>query len=160
MNSTKQRTIKWDDNIEYSPPSRSEESPTVTLDWRNISKNVIWDEILERFNVIAQRENNWDERGSKKASELALTNAKGVVDKLLDDIITAGHPWHPPFISSDEDGNTTIAWYNGEHELHLEITDDEVEYTKVWGINIDTEMDVGVASRDNYLTLWEWLLDG
>ena len=48
----------------------------------------------------------------------------------------------------------------GEHQLHLEIAENEVEYIKVWGIRIDTEMDVGVLNRDDYLTLWEWLLDG
>ena len=66
----------------------------------------------------------------------------------------------PPFVSSNEDGNVTIVWYKGEHELHLEIADDEVEYVRVWGFNIDTEMDAGALNKDNYLTLWDWLLHG
>ena len=99
-------------------------------------------------------------RESKKPSELALNNAKLMMKELLDAVISAGHSWLTPFISSDEDGYITVAWYNGKHELHLEISENEVEYITVWGIKIDTEMDVGVLNRDNYLTLWEWLLDG
>ena len=31
---------------------------------------------------------------------------------------------------------------------------------KSGGANIDSEMDAGVPNKDNYLTLWEWLLNG
>ena len=82
------------------------------------------------------------------------------MEELLGAIIAAGHSWFTPFISSDEDGYITVAWHNGKHELHLEIAENEVEYITVWGIKIDTEMDVGILNRDNYLTLWEWLLNG
>ena len=79
---------------------------------------------------------------------------------MLDVVISEGQPWLMPFISSDEDGYITVAWHKGEHELHLDITETELEYTKVWGIKIDTEMDEGVLKSENYLELWEWLLDG
>ena len=130
------------------------------VDLEHTDKSILLGEISERFDVIAQREDNWDERESKKPSELALNNAKLMMKELLDAVISAGHSWLTPFISSDEDGYITVAWYNGKHELHLEISENEVEYITVWGIKIDTEMDVGVLNRDNYLTLWEWLLDG
>ena len=140
--------------------SLNTESLTANVDLKHTDKSILLGEISERFDAIAQREDNWDERESKKPSELALNNAKLMMKELLDAVISAGHSWLTPFISSDEDGYITVAWYNGKHELHLEIAENEVEYITVWGIRIDTEMDIGVLNRDNYLTLWEWLLDG
>ena len=116
--------------------------------------------ISEQLDVIAQRADNWDEYGSRKPSGLALNNTRHLMEELFDAVVSTKHAWLTPFISSDEEGNLTVAWHKGEHELHFEISADEVEYIKVWGIRIDTEMDVGVLNRDDYLTLWEWLLDG
>ncbi len=110
--------------------------------------------------VVAQRQDNWDDRESKKPSAGALNTTGRLMEELLDSVLSAGLSWLSPFISSDEDGHITVAWHKGEHELHLEITDREVEYVTVWGIKIDTEMDVGVLSRASYIPLWKWLLDG
>ena len=116
--------------------------------------------ISERFDVLTQREDNWDGYDSKKPTKLTLVRAENLIGELFDSIISAEHPWLTPFISSDEDGFITAAWYEEERELHILIGENEAEYLQVWGTNIDTEMQEGVFSRDNYLTLWEWLLDG
>lgn len=118
-------------------------------------------EILDRFNILAQREDNWDGYESKKPSKSTLNHAKFLlIEELLDTIIYAGHPWHSPFISSDEDGFITAAWYEEERELHILISKNETEYLQVWGTNIDTEMHEDYLSRDDYLRLWKWLLYG
>ena len=116
-------------------------------------------EILERFDVIAQREDNWDGYDSKKPTELTLVHAKHLMEEFLDSIVSEGYPWLRPFISSDEDGNITVEWFEEKRRLHIQIGENEAEYIQVWGINIDTEMHVDFLNRDNYLTLWEWLLD-
>ena len=117
-------------------------------------------EILERLDILAQREDNWDGYDSKKPTKLTLNHARHLIEELFDSIAASGHLWLTPFISSDEDGYVTAEWYKGERELHLQIEENETEYIQVWGINIDTEMHVDFLSCDDYLTLWEWLLDG
>ena len=114
-------------------------------------------EILDRFDVLVQREDNWDGYESKKPNQLILDHAKFLVIDLLDTIISAQYSWITPFISSDEDGYITVEWYEEEQELHLLIGENEAEYLRVWGTNIDTDMDEGFLNRDNYLALWEWL---
>ncbi|MDE0638820.1 MAG: hypothetical protein OXI43_23515 [Candidatus Poribacteria bacterium] len=116
--------------------------------------------ILERFELLAQREDNWDGYGSKKPTQLTLEHAKLLIEELLDSINSAGYFWITPYISSDEDGNVTAEWYEVERQLHVQIGEDEAEYIQVWGTNIDTEMHVDFFNRNNYLTLWEWLIDG
>ena len=115
--------------------------------------------LSERFDVLAQREDNWDGYDSKKPTKLTLVRAENLIGELFDSIISAGHPWLTPFISSDEDGNVTVEWCGEGRRLHIQIGENEVEYIQVWGINIDTEMHVDFLKRDDYLTLWEWLLD-
>ena len=148
---------------EIYPSKWKIQSPTTDEGLAPLTKNPVlelqWRQILERFDVITRRDDNWDERGSKKSDELAVRNAKDLMEKLLDAVISEGYPWFMPFISSDEDGYITAAWHKGKHELHLDITETEVEYTKVWGIKIDTEMHEGVLKSDDYLELWEWLLN-
>ena len=114
-------------------------------------------EISEQFDTLAQREDDWDGHGSPKPTDLTLAHAKVVMNALLDAVISAGHRCDTPSISSDEDGDVTVAWYEGERQLHLQIGEHAAEFFKVWGTNIDTEMDVDFLKPDNYLTLLEWL---
>ena len=116
-------------------------------------------EISEQFDILAQREDNWDGRGSQKPVNLTLIHAKEVVYAFLNSVISAGYLCNTPSISSDGDGNITAVWYNDERQLHFQIGEHEAEYFRVWGTNIDTEMDVDYLKPENYLTLWKWFID-
>lgn len=116
-------------------------------------------EISERFAVLSQREDDWDERGSKKPTQPILVYAERLIVGLQDIITSAGHKWLTPFISSDEDGYITVSWYREKRTLHIEIEENEAEYTKIWRVNADMKMESDFLDRDNYLTLWKWLLD-
>lgn len=130
---------------------------TSLLRQQQIEKQTI--EISEQFDILSHREDNWDDRGSLKPTNLTLAHAKKVMDAYINSVTSAGYQCNTPTISSDGDGDITAAWYKGERQLHLQIREHEVEYFKVWGTNIDTEMEVDFLKLDNYLTLWEWLID-
>ena len=117
-------------------------------------------QLSERFDVLATREDNWDGYDSRKPTKKTLVRAENLIGELFDSIIAAGHTWIVPFISSDEDGFITAAWYEDERELHILIGEDGAEYLQVWGTNIDTDMHEDYLNRDDYLTLWKWLLYG
>ena len=116
-------------------------------------------EILDRFDVLTQREDNWDGYDTKKPTESTIVHAKHLMEDFFDAIVSAGYLWLTPFISSDEDGNVTAEWCGEGRRLHIQIEENEAEYIQVWGINIDTEMHIDFLNSDDYLTLWEWLLD-
>ena len=113
--------------------------------------------IAERFAVLAQREDNWDGYDSKKPTEQILEHARTVIDAFVDTIISNGHVLRTPFISTDEAGHITVQWNKKPRELHLHITQQESRYLKVWGPNINTEMEEGILNSDKYIMLWEWL---
>ncbi len=115
-------------------------------------------EISGQFDVIEEREDNWDGRGSQKPTDLTLAHAKKVTGGLLDSVTSAGYQCDTPSISNDGDGNVTAVWYKDERQLHFQIGEHEAEYFRVWGTNIDTEMDVDFLKPEHYLPLWKWLI--
>ena len=153
----------WDFNIAFPTFHKVPESPSTDIE-EDIDKNTIWNEILEELDTLVRWREEWaeddHEHEPEKPSELALSNAKRVVKELLSTVLSEGKEVLAPFISYDEDDYITLVWHKGKHELYLEITEDKTQYVTVWGINIDSEMDAGVPNKDNYLTLWEWLLNG
>ncbi len=138
------------------------ETGTTISDFTQIQKSQVEKQrikISEQFDVLSQREDNWDGRGSQKPTELTLVHAKVVMNAFLDSVISAGYRCDTPSISSDGDGYVTAVWYKNERQLHLQIGEHEAEYFKVWGTNIDTEMDVDFLKPENYVPLWKWLID-
>jgi hypothetical protein len=63
----------------------------------------------------------------------------------------------PRFLRDGDDGAYTLEWRHGTKELYLEFVDHDVEYTKVWGTNIQDEMEVGFVKTVGFDALWEWL---
>lgn len=118
----------------------------------------LWQQWLEKqFDVLRQREDNWDEYGSKKPTDLILTHAEHVI-KTFYSVISNEYQWHAPFISSDEDGYITAVWYHGERQLHFQIGEHQAEFFKVWGTNINTEMEVDFLFSKDYIAHWKWLV--
>lgn len=144
----------------FEPENLTIANPELGDFWKIIHQSMQKRQISDRLDVLAQREDNWDGYDSQKPTELTLNRARDLMEELFDSIISAGHVWLTPFISSDEDGHITAEWYEKGRQLHIQIGENEMEYLQVWGINIDTEMHEGFLNHDNYLTLWEWLLDG
>lgn len=125
-------------------------------------KSVILGEILERLDVIAQREDNWDGFESKKPLEVSLYRAKLLMEKLLNAAISEGYSWGKPspFISSDEDGYITVEWQGDGRRLRLLIEEEEVEYTKLWRINTKRKVRTYSMRGDDCFEIWEWLING
>ena len=111
----------------------------------------------EKLRRIAEREDNWDGKGSKKPNPLVLSQARDTLESFLFSVINSGRLWKTPFVSSDEDGRITIQWNSGNHELHLEIREEGTEYIKVWGANIENDMHLGLLKPEDFFKLWDWL---
>ena len=128
---------------------------------RSITSYLQRHEILERFNEIAQREDNWDGLESAKPIKSSLVRAKRLIEKLLDDILSAGYSWRrfKPLISSDEDGYITIRWRVGGKRLQLRIEEDEVRYIKLWKEHNKRKMHTDRTRSDNCFEIWEWLIN-
>lgn len=156
--------VPWEPRREFYSSSLKTKPPTTDEGLAPIFKNptlqLQWSQILERFDIIARREDNWDGYESRKPNKECLDLAKQFMEGFLDTVASDGDLQVQPLISSDEDGHITVEWYAEERQLHFQIEEDEVLYIQAWGPNIDTEMHVDTLSRKDYVTLWTWLLYG
>ena len=125
--------------------------------WQQDNYSYLLGTFREKLHRIAEREDGWDGKGSKKPGPFVLNTAYITLEKLFDTVVNSGRRWSPPFVSSDEDGHITMQWNHGVHELHIEINEEEIEYTKVWGVNIEHEMILGVLKEKDFRNLWDWL---
>jgi hypothetical protein len=66
--------------------------------------------------------------------------------------------WIDPHTTSD-DAETVYEWWKGDRKLSAYISNGRVELIRVWGINIDTEMESIIDPADDaLLKAWRWLL--
>ena len=113
----------------------------------------------EVFADLATLHDNWDGYGSPAPSAGILAYAREVVAVLQAAALSRGVPWVPPHIGSNERGQVTLEWWQGDRTLTLFVrSEDQVDYLKAWGSNIESEMEDGEVSRlADFVTLSRWL---
>lgn len=116
------------------------------------------EKILSKLNIIAKREYNWDDNMSSGTNVKSLNYAKIILVEILKSV-TKIYEWIEPYISSDEYGDITARWRNGIKDLHVFISENEIGYLKVWGPNMNDEMETGTVVKGEYLELWKWLVN-
>jgi hypothetical protein len=66
--------------------------------------------------------------------------------------------WSSPHITLSETGEIAFEWWHGNKKITLYFGDGQPEFIKVWGTNIETEMDSDLLTDGWTLTsLWLWL---
>jgi hypothetical protein len=75
------------------------------------------------------------------------------------DAVTSNTTWIDPHVSSNEDGNVTFEWWNGDKKLTVYVSPEESWYIKVWGADVVNEMSDGTAeSMEERQDAWQWLM--
>ena len=66
--------------------------------------------------------------------------------------------WSSPHITLSENNEVVFEWWNEGKKITLYFGERDPEYIKVWGTDIETEMESGILSDGWTLTsLWLWL---
>jgi hypothetical protein len=69
-----------------------------------------------------------------------------------------GRPWLRPHVTANVHGEVVFEWWRGPKKLTVYVSGETVEYVKVWGADIESEMAEGDASTDtSRRRLWDWL---
>ncbi len=97
-------------------------------------------------------QDNWDGCGSR-AEVLALLHT-GAVER--------GVAWTDPHIACNERGEIVLEWWHGSRSLTVFVrSEDQVDYLKSWGSDIESEMEDGELSRlADFAALSRWLYRG
>lgn len=69
----------------------------------------------------------------------------------------SGQTWVKPHVCETED-ETCLEWWHRKRKLTVYLCSPAYgEYIKVWGPNMDTEMEDGEVNEHNMASLWFWL---
>ncbi|MCK1629675.1 hypothetical protein [Bradyrhizobium sp. 162] len=92
-----------------------------------------------------------------RPSEKAVSSAIRTLGILFGKAVKLGS-WSSPHITLSENNEIVFEWWNDHKKITLYFGDDEPEYIKVWGTDIDNEMDSGpLPGGWNLTALWLWL---
>jgi hypothetical protein len=80
--------------------------------------------------------------------------------KRLRKIVVANQMWwSEPLVNLSIDSEIVFEWWHGTKKSTVYILGNTAEYIKVWGTDIDNEMEDGTSSSPAELTeLWKWLV--
>lgn len=114
--------------------------------------------IQTRLNKLAVLSNNWDGNGSLAPNEETISKASSQICGFFMSTTKTRCQWIHPLISVSEVGEVTCEWWGiGQKKLTIYIGEDHTDYVKVWGLDIDNEMDEGSLDSLGFVFLWKWL---
>ncbi len=107
--------------------------------------------------LLSWRE-GWNGYDAAVPNHEAIGHAFVWIEGLYEDTLTTGIRWMAPNVVADAHGNVVFEWWEGQKRLTIYIHPETVEYVKVWGPDIFSEMDDGEAEGiEDRRRLWNWL---
>ncbi len=102
----------------------------------------------------------WNGYDAPAPSHQAVQRAILWIKNLSVEVSHTGREWIEPNVTAGADGEVVLEWWRGARKLTVYITDQEVDYVKVWGINVHSQMAEGEANSSNVCrSLWLWLTE-
>jgi hypothetical protein len=136
---TQNAGVSWASSSEGAsnfPESRNRWKPTLEPEYRKIARLLTQDE---------------------SPSIEAAANAIKFLQNLFDRATKLGS-WYPPHITIGDTGEVVFEWWQGARKITLYFGAADAEYIKVWGTDIENEMESGsLADGWTVTSLWLWL---
>ncbi len=91
--------------------------------------------------------------------DIAVTNADSWVEQLFLEVMDLDRDWIKTNVLATAEGDEVFRWRVGTKKLTIYIGDQSAEYLKVWGPDVNDDMDDGSADlTTTRKALWEWLI--
>ena len=104
---------------------------------------------------------NWDDFGSPSPVPAAIDHAVAILNGLYTAATAdTGLDWVSPHnISANEAGDVVFEWWKGDHKLTLYVAPETARFVRVWGANMEREMEDGPLDPRGFGAVWRWLND-
>ncbi len=100
----------------------------------------------------------WNGYDAAAPNPSAVRHALSWIEDLYEDTLTTGRGWISPHVVADAHGNVVLEWWEDRKKLTIYVHTKTVEYVKVWGPDIFSDMEDGeVEGAEDRRTLWNWL---
>lgn len=91
-------------------------------------------------------------------SPITLKTATQLYRKLYSISLKNKWWWYDPLVNISGNNEIVLEWWNQSKKITIYVSNDLIDYIKVWGPDMDNEMEDGSISTDNNLTsLWQWI---
>jgi hypothetical protein len=109
--------------------------------------------------LLQSRQCNWDGYGSSAPRPEAIGQALVALPALFNAAAKSGLSWLNPHVSANEDGIVVLEWWLLGKKLTVYVSQQETAYIKVWGDDIDNDMEDGVLQSvpADFVDLWTWI---
>lgn len=106
---------------------------------------------------VAALPNDWDGAGSARPRPASVANAAARLPEFCRLAMVADR-WVPPHISASESGEVTFEWWDDVRKLTVYFGDHDMEVIRVWGTDMDHEMDHSqIVKTAQVARAWAWL---
>lgn len=113
---------------------------------------------LQAIRQLKTLEADWDGCGSAKPKPESIDSAERVA-RIFHTLASSAtsQPWSAPHVSANEEGHVVFEWWVGEKKLTIYVRNNKITFIKVWGSNIDDDMEDGCVTDAGFPKLWQWL---
>lgn len=88
----------------------------------------------------------------------ALLQSQRWVHRMYEVVRLSGKSWLEPLVTVDEYGDVVFEWWHRNRKITVYVTPESVEYIKVGGPDIHSDMEDGELHSDqDHQNLWLWL---
>lgn len=109
---------------------------------------------------LASWAEGWNGYDAAAPNPDAIGHAFSWIEDLYEDTLTAERGWTLPHVVANADGNVVLEWWEGRKKLTIYVHPETVEYVKVWGPDIFSDMEDGeVEGAEDHRMLWRWLTE-
>jgi hypothetical protein len=117
-------------------------------------------ETVNKLRNLRTWQQGWNGYDAAAPKREAIRRAMVWIAAMYEDALATTGEWHTPHVAANEDGDVLFEWWNEDKALTVYVSEDTARYIKGWGLNIDTDMEDGEATRHGRRQdLWEWLLN-
>jgi hypothetical protein len=102
----------------------------------------------------------WNSYNAAAPNPDTIGHALSWIEDLYENTLTIDRGWIAPHVVADAHGNVVLEWWEGRKKLTIYVYPKTVEYVKVWGPDIFSEMEDGeVEGAEDHRALWRWLTE-
>ena len=132
--------------------------PALSSEW--VVREDLRDTLIKLSNMVTWRD-GWNGYDACAPTFSTVIYATTWIIQFFLELEEAGLRWAKPSVTSSPEGEVVFEWRNGIKRLIIYIEDHQgVEYTKVWGTDIQSAMSDGEANSANIRrSLWNWLIE-
>jgi hypothetical protein len=92
------------------------------------------------------------------SSPKTIETAERLIEKLHSVALMNNLWWYDPLLNISFDNEIVLEWWNQSKKITIYVSEEVIDYIKVWGADIDNEMEDGSISLNEDLTdLWQWI---